>query len=922
MVAFFFGGAGLWVHVWGGKRFVLSLLLLGLGAHAFTDTLYAYSLLGPTYQAGHYLDVFWILGFAFIYWAADEHTRLPRVRPAAPPDEAFAGQTRQIEALLPAILGLPLLAVVYLFRDSLSIELLPYVLPAAASATLLLALRGWWDRRVESALRAQAAASRRRLREREASLANAQHIARLGNWDLDLVTDELYWSDEVYRIFGLQPQQAGASRQAFLDAVHPDDREVVRVSLNNAIRGHTPHSTDHRIVLPDGGIRFVHEHAEVMYDESGNPVRVSGTVQDITERARVEQALRESEDRLATALRQAKLGYWRWSFEDRRLAYWSEEAARIAGGSVDRPPASYDEMCHNVHPDDRPRVIDEYEAADAAERDFEIEYRVILDDGTVHHVRDVGKVERDAAGKPVAQVGTVQDVTALKQTEAALSENRQLLRAVIDAVPAMINAKDAESRYVLMNRFQAQLYGTDQDEALGKTAADLLGPDYGAYTAALDRKIFETGEALPYFEETMPDVTGAPHDWRTTKVPLRDENGRVRNVVTVALEISDIKQAERELRKLSRTVEQSPNGILITDLNGTIEYVNPRLTEMTGWSAAALVGQTPRAFSTGRPPRTVYDDLWRTIREGGEWRGTILNRRKNGELYWCRESVSAIRNATGEVIHYLVIEEDVTEHKRMEEDLRAARKKAEIADRAKSEFLANMSHELRTPLNAIIGFAELIKSQPFGLMGDAKYLEYVNDIHASGQHLLSVINDILDLSKVEAGQVELDESEVDVETVIDACLRLVKERAGRTNLTLSKELPATLPAVRADERKFKQILINLLSNALKFTPPGGRVTVAGGISEAGDVEIVVRDTGIGMKPEDIPRALQPFGQLRSSLVRTYEGTGLGLPLVRSLAELHGGSLEIASQPDGGTAATIRLPASRVVRDVRMYASVS
>ncbi len=247
-----------------------------------------------------------------------------------------------------------------------------------------------------------------------------------------------------------------------------------------------------------------------------------------------------------------------------------------------------------------------------------------------------------------------------------------------------------------------------------------------------------------------------------------------------------------------------------------------------------------------------------------------------------------------------------------EGELRAAKLAAEAGLRAKAQLLANVSHELRTPLNAVIGFAEFMADQGLGTLGNPGYLDCARDIRESGYQLLRMINDLLDLSKIEAGNAELREDTVDLRELVGLCLRTVDPQARRADLTIDAELPEQLPGLKADERKLKQMILNLLSNAIKFTPAGGRVELAVFIEERGDLIIQVRDNGIGIAPGDVPRAMETFSQVDGSINRKYGGTGLGLPLTRSLIELHGGALELESALGEGTTVSLRLPARRVV----------
>lgn len=244
--------------------------------------------------------------------------------------------------------------------------------------------------------------------------------------------------------------------------------------------------------------------------------------------------------------------------------------------------------------------------------------------------------------------------------------------------------------------------------------------------------------------------------------------------------------------------------------------------------------------------------------------------------------------------------------------LQARAEKAEARSQAKSLFLAMMSHELRTPLNAIIGFAELMQGERFGPLGSSRYREYASDIRQSGAHLLQLINSILDLSRAEAGKLEIQNDVFDIVEVAAECARQMRPAAAEAGLRLELKLPSAPLFFSGDIGKFRQILFNLLSNSMKFTPTGGQVEILVAKDPDSAIRLVVRDTGVGMAPADIPIAMQPFTQLDTSLARRYEGTGLGLPLTASLVELHGGRLILESSLGQGTTATVLFPAVRTL----------
>ncbi|MEE9210520.1 MAG: PAS domain-containing sensor histidine kinase [Kiloniellales bacterium] len=403
---------------------------------------------------------------------------------------------------------------------------------------------------------------------------------------------------------------------------------------------------------------------------------------------------------------------------------------------------------------------------------------------------------------------------------------------------------------------------------------------------------------------------------------VTDAAGRTTEHFGTIQDITDHKRVEDALHDSQSLYEGlikvAPVSIFVQSAaNGKIIFANDRGVNLLGVSSRdEVIGRSLIEF--------LHPDLRSQAQEqnrrilGGEAIDPVIEGkvvRIDGAVIDVERSVSGC-TYDGEPALQSVLY-DVTERNAGEQAIVTAQEEAVLANRAKSEFLANMSHELRTPLNAIIGFAELIGAECFGPLGDAKYRDYVQDISASGKHLLALINDILDLSKIESGRMELREENIDVTDTVRSCLRFMGERARNGELELAAEIDeATIPLLRADLRMLKQILFNMLSNAIKFTPPGGKVIIRAWHNRQSGYVIQVEDNGIGMARDDIPKALARFGQIDSALGRKYEGTGLGLSLTKSLAELHGGSLDLQSEVGAGTMVTVRFPAGRLVAQSR------
>jgi PAS domain S-box-containing protein len=345
-----------------------------------------------------------------------------------------------------------------------------------------------------------------------------------------------------------------------------------------------------------------------------------------------------------------------------------------------------------------------------------------------------------------------------------------------------------------------------------------------------------------------------------------------------------------------------------------VSYLSERFTETTGLDPAMLIGNSAEIAGLGTALAGDGGAIEAAMTARQPFKGLCrLLVMPDGSRRWWKLSGMPVHGPDGQFLGYRGTGTDITTEIAAHEALEAAKAGAEAASEAKSQFLAHLSHEFRTPLNAILGFAELIKDAYFGPV-PPRYAGYAGDVFNSGQHLLSLVNDILDLTKIEAGRGELVEEAVDIAGLLACVTRLMHDRLDAAGLVLETIVPDRLPPVRGDLRKLKQMLINLVANAVKFTPAGGAVRIEAGLTEAGCLELRVRDTGIGIAPQNLSKVLSPFGQLENPMARRHPGTGLGLSLTKALAELHGGRLELESAPGIGTSVTILLPAERLMAE--------
>lgn len=598
---------------------------------------------------------------------------------------------------------------------------------------------------------------------------------------------------------------------------------------------------------------------------------------------------------------------FRWrNDENQTMEYVSDNITRLSGYAINDFISGQYKITDVVHPDDLKGVLEEI-VAFSGEKDktsfTHKPYRIIKKDKSVIWVDERLIITRDSDGRITKFQGILIDITERIDAEKVSKFEKSRARKYLELVDVMMVALDNKANITMVNPKTCQILGYDKAELLEKNWVE---------TILFNEDNVSLNDRLKFIDTNYPDnfenyVLTKSGDKRLivwNKTSIKDDEDKTIGILCSGQDVTEQRLSELEKIRLTTAIEASNSSIVITDTKGNIEYVNPYFTKLTGYSLEEAIGQNPRILKSVEIKSEEYQELWETISRGENWKGEFHNIKKSGESYWESAVIAPVKDNSGKIISYIAVKQDITDEIKAHKDLIDAKEKAEESDRLKSAFLANMSHEIRTPMNAILGFSQLLNTP--GLPADDKQ-SYLNIINNTGNQLLIIIDDIINISRIEAGIIDLNEMEFNLNSVVKDTFETLKVSAQlkEVDLSYSVDLKDDKSIIYTDKGKLSQILINLINNALKFTKAGGYVKFGYRV-KSNKILFFVKDSGIGIAQKDQAIIFERFRQIEHK-GKVYGGTGIGLSIVKAFINKMGGKIWLESKIGDGTNFYFELP---------------
>ncbi len=742
------------------------------------------------------------------------------------------------------------------------------------------------------------------LRESEIQFREvAEHIPEV-IWLTDWRDHRVLFVSPTYQsIWGRTTQSLYENALDWIDSIHPDDRPRVEASfLKNAPAG--GYDEEYRIVRPDGTIRWIRDRGYPVKNSAGEVIRIAGIAEDVTNRKSFEDTLRTAEQKYHSIFDNATEGIFQTTPDGRYLAANKMLASIYGYDSPEQLMTAISDIRHQLYVDDNrraqfARLMQEREVIS----DFESQ--VYRRDGKVIWISENARAVRDSNGQLLRYEGTVQDVTERKKSEQALRDSELLYHSLVESLPQNIFRKDRRGRFTFANQRFCAAFKRPLDQIIGRTDFDFSPADLAEKYLADDRRVMETKETFDTVEE-FQSQDGNKLYVHVIKTPLCDSQNRVIGIQGMFWDVTEQKRTEQALARerdlLRALLDNVPDRISFKDTQSRFLRCSKALATRLGLEdPEQVVGKTDFDFHSREKAEEFFADEQRIIQTGVPLINKVEQQfNPDGTQIWASVTKVPIYSQAGEVTGIIGISRDITELMRIEAELQLNRDAALELARQKSQFLATMSHEIRTPMNGIQGMIGLLLDTRL----NAKQRDFAETIRTSAEALLTIINDILDFSKIEAGKLVFESIDFDLRDAVEATVELLADRAQKKGIELLSYLPPEVPtAVCGDPGRFRQVLTNLVGNAVKFTEHGEVVVRVMKQSET-DTDLVLKvqvtDTGIGISPEIQSKIFQAFTQADSSMARKFGGTGLGLAISKQLVELMHGQIGVESTPGKGS----------------------
>jgi PAS domain S-box-containing protein len=740
------------------------------------------------------------------------------------------------------------------------------------------------------------------LKLNENFLKETQRIAKLGSYVLDIKKGTWSSSEILNSILGIDPDY-DKSVEGWGSLIHPDwQKLMLDYFTNEVITLRKNFDKIYKIIRKnDNAERWVHGLGELIVDKQNNPIKMIGTIRDITERKIAEEKLIKSEDEFRDLFENSSDLICTHDLDGKVLIV--NKASEILTGY------SRNELL-NMKIQDllMPRLKNQFDRyLTEIKSNGKASGTMIIQNksGEKRYWLFNNSLRSEGVEKPIVR-GIAKDITESKLAEEELRKSRDELKDYFENDISADYVTTMDGKIIDCNKTFMTMFGIKDKKEL----EEINIANYFKYPESREKliKAVEKNKRVNNYEVDFILPNQKEISVILMMVGVFGESGKLQKIRGYLVDITEKKQAEEGFRKLSLAVDQSPVSVIITSPQGEIEYVNERFCEVTGYTREDALGQNPRILKSGLQDREFYGELWSTILAGEVWKGELQNKKKNGELYWEAALISPLVNSEGTVTSFIAVKEDITKRKREQEELLKAKEKAEEMNRLKNNFLSNMSHELRTPLIGILGYAEFLA----GELKDKELIEMANVIKNSGKRLNQTLNNILDISKIESDKQKIDIEKFDLLRLLDEQIKLFKPVAENKELELMLETAEEKLEAYVDEELFVSIITNLLSNALKYTVKGSVIIAARKKEKYAVVE--VKDTGIGIAEEFHEIIFEPFRQASEGLNRKYEGTGLGLALVKKYMSLIGGTISLKSEPNEGSIFTLKFLVTEPVKE--------